>query len=148
MRNRIILFLTTIVSLAYAGSRPAYIDCTSKSKRTTINLTVQDISMLSYAKLKVDLDSLVLYEPSEHWVIFSKEDSVLTINARYKKSNPNKQTYYFELWALPNTFNYVTNERHLLEGRFAAKVNFSEPRKGKGLLTPTIQVGCKIKYSI
>ena len=148
MKNRIILFLTSIVSFAYAGSGPAYIDCTSKSKRTTINLIVQDISMLSYAKLKIDLDSIVFYEPSEDWVIFSQEDSVLTINARSKKSSPNKQTYYFELWALPNTFNYVTNDRNLLEGRFAAKVNFSEPRKGKGLLTPTIQVGCKIKYSI
>ena len=148
MKKTITLLFSIITGITIAGSGPAYIDCQSKSKRTQINLTLNDLYSLAYSKLKIDNDSLVLYEPDNHWVIFSKNDSVLTINATYKVKVQNSQEAYMEFWALPNSFNYKVNERHHLEGTFNAKIKFTDPRKGKNNWTPTIQLGCKVKYSI
>lgn len=144
----ILLVITSFQSL---GSGTAYLICKSESGRTLFNAELQDIDgILENAVLEIDGVKLNFNEEDISQIILDSKNGVFTISTenKYNEQKSGNKINYLKFWAIPKTFEIITNNESEQIYRFKEKVQASEPRKNKDLQTPIIELNCELKYKI
>ena len=153
MRKLIIclIVLFGITSFKSVGSSTAYLNCKSESGRTLFKAEIQDIDGgLENAELTIDGVKLNFTEDENANVIFDSKNGVYTLFIESKsqlKKDFNKYKY-LKFWAIPKTFKIITENNSEGKYEFKARLYSTEPRKGKGISTPEIELNCELKYKI
>ena len=146
----LIIFLG-ITSFKSVGSATAYLNCKSESGRTLFKAEIQDIDGgLENAILTIDGVKLnFTYEENAN-VIFDSKNGVYTLFI--ESNNQSRKDFskykFLKLWAIPKTFKTIIENNSEGKYEFKAKMYSTEPRKGKDLQTPEIEMNCELKYKI
>jgi hypothetical protein len=131
------------------GEPVATLTCKSESGRTQFTAELPSASYLENAELNVDGFKLTFGTNDESYIIFDQVNKVLTI---YLESN-DKSGKFLRFWALPASFKTLSNEKgpgtqfHSVY-EFKAKLEATDPRKGKEINTPTIDLNCRLDYKL
>jgi hypothetical protein len=147
-------FLFAIVTLILfssfnIGEPVATLTCKSESGRTQFNAVLPGASYLESAELSVDGSKYTFGRNDKSYIIFDHLSKVLTV---YLESNDNNEKF-LRFWAIPASFKTVSNEKgpgtqfHSVY-EFKAKLEATDPRKGKELNTPTIELSCTLDYQL
>ncbi|WP_264510571.1 hypothetical protein [Flavobacterium sp. N1719] len=150
--KRILFCLIIIISLTSfktIGSATAYLICQSESGRTKFKAEIQDIEGgLEKAELTIDGIKLIFTGEENSNVIFDSKNGVYTIAIESKPSKDFSKYKFLKFWAIPKTFKTIIENN--VEGKyeFKAILYSTEPRKGKDLQTPKIELNCKLEYKI
>ncbi len=151
MKKLIFYFILILgfTSFKPTGSATAYLTCKSESGRTSFKAEIQDIDGgLENAELTIDGVKLNFTGEENSSVIFDSKIGVYTISIE-SKPNKNFSNYKFlKFWAIPKTFKTIVENNEEGNYEFKAKLYSKEPRKGKELQTPEIEVNCILKYKI
>jgi len=142
-----VLFLFILLtSFRPVGSNTAYLDCKSYSGRTSFTAEIQDIDgLLEKAELKVDGVSLTFSDEDTSSVVCDPANGVYTV---ILESNRASNHRFLKFWAIPKSFKILSESREDARYEFRAKVQATEPRKNKDLLTPVIELNCTLTYKI
>lgn len=141
-----LLFLLINVQ-SNAGSGTAILICKSESGRTTFTAHLQDIvGLLEGAEFTIDESTIKFKQSDNVFTIFDPKNGVLTLYL-IGKSDPQKQTF-LKFFAIPLTFKIIKNESTHQVYEFKAKIQGTEPRKGKGINSPEIELSCRLEYQI
>lgn len=146
----LIVFLG-ITSFKSVGSATAYLNCKSKSGRTLFKAEIQDIDGgLENAILTIDGLKLNFTDKENANVIFDSKNGVYTlfIESNSQSRKDFSKYKFLKLWAIPKTFKTITENNSEGKYEFKAKMYSTEPRKGKSLQTPEIEMNCELKYKI
>lgn len=149
MRLLIFCFVSlTILGSFTIGEPVAELTCKSKSGRTIFNAVLPQLTYHESAHFEVDGAKIDFEINDKSCVIFDKEAKVLTIYIRSKNDSR-----FVKFWAIPSTFKTVSAEKGTgTEFRdvykFRGKIVASEPRQGKGNLTPETELECELEYSL
>jgi len=146
----LIVFLG-ITSFKSVGSATAYLNCKSESGRTLFKAEIQDIDGgLEIAILTIDGVKLNFTDEENANVIFDSKNHVYSLHIESNsQSRKDFSKYKFlKLWAIPKTFKTIIENNSERKYEFKAKMYSTEPRKGKNLQTPEIEMNCELKYKI
>ena len=145
--RKIILYIVIffgITSFRTVGSSTAYLKCKSESGRTIFNAEIQDIDGgLEKAELIVDGVKLNFDNDDDAKVILDSKNGIYTIFIESKSKSK-----FLKFWAIPKTFKTVIENSSESKYDFKAKIYSTEPRKGKDLQTPEIELNCSLNYKI
>lgn len=151
IHNILFLLIAPLLSLPpNAGSGTAYLQCKSASGKTVFYAELQDIDgLVEKAQLTIE-GKRVNYKTDEGHTIFDRKSGVLTFYLKDKPDAQLKVHKFLKFWSIPSTFKIIKNTDSHQEYEFKAKIQGSEPRKGKGkyLITPVITLNCKLVYKI
>jgi hypothetical protein len=151
MKKRVLFLIVFlgITSFKSVGSATAYLNCVSESGRTAFKAEIQDIDGgLEKAELTIDGVKLNFTEEDNSNIIFDSKNGVFTIAI---ESNPSKgfsKYRFLKFWAIPKSFKTIIENNTEGKYEFRAKMYSTEPRKGKDLQTPEIEMNCELKYKI
>ncbi|WP_447642808.1 MULTISPECIES: hypothetical protein [Chitinophagaceae] len=148
----ILLYLIIIIGLTSfkpAGSGTAYLTCRSESGRTLFNAEIQDIDgTIEKAELTVDGTKLNFDDAENTSIIFDSKNGVYTIAIENASDKDFSKHKFLKFWAIPKTFKIITETDTEVKYEFKAKLYSTEPRQGKSLQTPVIEVNCILEYKI
>lgn len=145
------LLILTFTSFKSVGSATAYLTCKSESGRTTFTAEIQDIDGgIEKAELTIDGVKLNFTEEDNSNIVFDSKNGVYTItiesNSQLKKDF--SKFKFLKFWAIPKTFKTILENNEEAKYEFKARLFSTEPRKGKDLQTPEIELKCKLVYKI
>lgn len=142
MKNIAIIFFLLLHSLVYGGSNDALIQGMTSSKRTSVAVSVGDVTgLVRSVSLTIDGKSYT-FNPDNSTVIKDEEHGIYVLIAEAKG-------YHFKMWMVPGTEKVVSKSDNGFKSRFAAIIEATDPRKGdKWTMTPRITIGCTLDYSI
>jgi hypothetical protein len=152
LRTLLLFIALWCATRSYAGSGTAKLTCTSASGRTVFTAYLQDIEGM-FEGGELTIDGKTLRFPGEDVVgssavIWDPDHGVFTLSF----TRPGEEQYLFiRFWAIPNTFQVISNDRGSAEGAryaFEAILEATEPREGKGHATPLIRLTCNLEYRI
>ena len=150
--KKIILYLILILGLTSfktVGSATAYLTCKSESGRSEFKAEIQDIDGgLEKAELTIDGVKLNFAEDEKSNVIFDSKNGVYTIAIESKPNKDFSKYKFLKFWAIPKTFKTIIENNTEGKYEFKAKLYSTEPRKGKDIQTPVIEMNCNLKYKI
>jgi hypothetical protein len=155
IRVIVILVLTffTFTSFKTSGSGTAFLRCKSESGKTVFYAELGDITgLLEKAELSIDGSKIAFNRErgDEAFTIFDAKAGVFTlyINGDTDEKFPNSR--FVQFWAIPSSFKIISSESDSQEYEFKAKIEATEPRKGKNLAlrTRTITLNCTLEYRI
>jgi len=150
----ILLCFITIVGLtsfktSVAGSGTAYLSCKSESGRTLFNAEIQDIDgIIEKAELTVDGTKLNFNDAENTNIIFDSKNGVYTIAIESTSGKDFAEHRFLKFWAIPKTFKIIVENSTEAKYEFKARLYSTEPRQGKNLQTPVIEVSCILEYKI
>ena len=150
MKNLVLgAILILLCNPAFPGSGVAKLTCKSESGRTIFTAEIQDITgILQNAEFRVDGSSIIFEEAEETYSIFDHEHGVFTMYIKGNKNEKHPLHKYVKFWAIPSTFKIIKNTNRQQIFEFKAKIYGTEPRSGKLLLTPIIELSCRLEYEI
>lgn len=141
MKHLLSIFLLSL-QIVVAGSNDAFIKGETSSKRTSLEVSVSDITgTLNKAKLTIDGKS---YEISgdNQTVIRDKVNGVYILIVE-------NETHIFRMWMIPGSEKVTSKGENHYNSTFAAVIEATDPRKSeKWHLAPRITIGCSLKYSL
>jgi hypothetical protein len=146
-----ILLVYCVTLFKPTGSATAYLTCKSESGRTTFKAEISDIDgELQLAELTVDNVKLKFTGDDNAYVVFDRTNGVYTIFLESKPLTGSDFSKYkfLKFWAIPKTFNVTTAKDNRQVYGFKGKLYSTEPRKGKDLQTPEIELNCTLEYHI
>ena len=97
----------------------------------------------------MDGSKLTFGTDDKSYIIFDPTSKVLTIYLESRSKNGK----FLRFWAIPSSFKTISNEKgpgtqfHSVY-EFKAKLESTDPRKGKELNTPTIELNCNLDYQL
>lgn len=145
------LFVVACSQPARAGSADATLQCTSGSGRSAFSAVLQDIDgILQRASATVDGESIAFDQADRGAVVFDALHGVFTISTEGEATAQFPNGRFLRFYALPKSFK---TDGKTPDGKnvwsFRALFWSTEPRKTKDLLlTPKIEVSCKLVYGI
>jgi hypothetical protein len=145
------LLLFALCTLANAGSADATLECRSASGRSMFSAVLQDIEGgLQQATATVDGESISFGQSDHCAVVFDAAHGIFTISIEGQATSRFPNGRFLRFYALPKSFRAAEKTP---DGKnvwsFTAVVRCTEPRKTKEeLLTPDIEVTCKLIYGI
>lgn len=145
----ILLFILSSISFKPVQSATAYLKCTSESGRTTFTAEIGDIDgVLEKAELTIDNVKLKFNDNDRSYVIFDGPNGVYTIFIESDPSHGADFTKYkfLKFRGIPKTFNAKIDKPGEKYYQFKGKLNATELRKGKDLITPEIELNCTLEY--
>lgn len=144
-----ILFAFFGFAFDFTGSSTAYLTCKSESGRTVFNASLQDITgLLESAELSVDGKKLQFNDEDEVYTIFDAQKAVFTIYITGKATEDFPNGRFVQFWALPESFTIIKSATDHQIYEFNARIEATEPRKGRNLRIPLIELKCKLEYKI
>lgn len=152
--KKIIVCLLVIVGLTSfrpVGSATAFLTAKSESGRTVFTAEIKDIDDgLEKAALTIDGVTLNFDDGDNSALIFDAKNGVYTLSIESKSQLQNDFAKYkfLKFWAIPKTFKTIIETSEEGKYEFKAKLYATEPRKGKDLQTPVIEVNCNLQYKI
>jgi hypothetical protein len=145
----VLLFAFAFVSFRPIGSGTAHLTCKSESGRTVFKAELKDITgLLEKAELVVDDKKLSFDSQDEVYTIFDAEKKVFTVYITGESTNEYQNGRFIEFWALPETFKIIKSDRADQRYEFKARIEGTEPRKGKALRIPRVELNCVLVYKI
>jgi hypothetical protein len=145
------LLALTWSHVASAGSADATLECKSGSGRSALSAILQDIDGgLQRATATVDGESITFEQSDRSAVVFDAAHGVFTISIEGAPTPRFPNGRFLRFYALPKSFRGADKTP---DGKgtwsFTAIFRCTEPRKSKEqLLTPDIEVVCKLVYGI
>lgn len=152
--KKLIFYLILILGLTSfkpIGSATAYLTCKSESGRTSFKAEIQDIDGgIEKAELTIDGVKLNFTEDENSNIVFDSKNGVYTIviESKSKLKKDFSKLKFLKFWAIPKTFKTIIENNEEGKYEFKAKLYSTEPRKGKDLQTPEIEVNCNLVYKI
>ncbi len=144
-----LIIMISLTSFKTVGSATAYLTCKSESGRTSFTAEIQDIDGgLEKAELTIDGVKLKFNGEENSNVIFDSRNGVYTIAIESKPDKDYSKHKFLKFWAIPKTFKTLVENNEEGKYEFKAKLYSTEPRKGKDLQTPEIELNCKLEYKI
>jgi hypothetical protein len=144
-----LLIILGLTSFKTVGSATAYLTCKSESGRTLFKAEIQDIDGgLEKAELIIDGVKLNFTDEDNANVIFDSKNGVYTIVIESKSNKDFSKYKFLKFWAIPKTFKTIIENSTEGKYEFKARLYSTEPRKGKDLQTPEIEVNCNLVYKI
>jgi hypothetical protein len=141
--------VVTCTSFSLPGSNTAYLKCVSESGRTIFNAELQDIiGIVEKAEFTVDKKSLTFGYDDEAYTIFDPKAGVFTLYINGKPNNDYPNHRFIKFYAIPSSFKIISNSNTQQKYQFRAKINGTEPRKNKDLITPEVELVCTLEYEI
>lgn len=145
------LLILTFTSFKSVGSATAYLTCKSESGRTTFTAEIQDIDGgIEKAELTIDGVKLNFTEEDNSNIVFDSKNGVytITIESKSQLKKDFSKFKFLKFWAIPKTFKTILENNEEAKYEFKARLFSTEPRKGKDLQTPEIELKCKLEYKI
>ncbi|MDK2773224.1 MAG: hypothetical protein KYX68_13525 [Flavobacterium sp.] len=145
------LLILTFTSFKSVGSATAYLTCKSESGRTTFTAEIQDIDGgIEKAELTIDGVKLNFTEEDNSNIVFDSKNGVytITIESKSQLKKDFSKFKFLKFWAIPKTFKTILENNEEAKYEFKARLFSTEPRKGKDLQTPEIELKCKLEYEI
>lgn len=143
------LFIALSAFTFLPGSGTAVLTCESESGRTRFTAYLQDITgLLERAEFAIDGSTMKFTEDEEVYTVFDPEHGVFTLYLKGKTDKTYQNHKYLQFWAIPATFKTVKNERSHHVYEFKAIIYGTEPRPGKEMHCPEIELNCRLEYSI
>lgn len=145
------LLILTFTSFKSVGSATAYLTCKSESGRTTFKAEIQDIDGgIEKAELTIDGVKLNFTEEDNSNIVFDSKNGVytITIESKSQLKKDFSKFKFLKFWAIPKTFKTILENNEEAKYEFKARLFSTEPRKGKDLQTPEIELKCKLEYKI
>lgn len=134
---------------AIAGSGTAILTCESESGRTKFVAYLQDIAgLLEGADFTIDHSTITFTDSETVYTIFDPEHGVFTLYIEGKTDLTYPNHKYVQFWAIPSTFKTVKNSSGHQIYEFKARIYGTEPRPGKEMHCPEIELNCKLEYKI
>ena len=144
-----LILILGLTSFKPIGSATAYLTCKSESGRTIFKAEIQDIDGgLEKAELTIDGVKLKFTGEENSNVIFDSKNGVYTIAIESKPNKDFSNNKFLKFWAIPKTFKTIVENNEEGKYEFKAKLYSTEPRKGKELQTPEIELNCNLEYKI
>ena len=151
------LFISLIILAFFSsfrfGEPSATLTCKSASGRTIFKAELAGTNSVEKAELKIDDSNLTFTQNDKSYIIFDPANKVFTIYLESKTSGNNDQIFFLRFWAIPDSFNPVSSKKgsgtqfqNVYE--FKAKLESTEPRKGKEFNTPVIELICNLDYEL
>ena len=147
----ICILIISIFSSFKTGEGTAILTCKSESRRSLFNAVLDEAVFLRTAELTIDNSTMSFSATDEGHIIFDADDKVFTMYL--ESTTPDKKTKFLRLWAIPSSFKKIFSEdgpgsqfHHIYE--FRARLESTEPRKGKEYNTPTIELVCTLDYQL
>jgi hypothetical protein len=147
------VFFFSVICLSFltsftVGEPVADLKCKSASGRTLFEAVLPSLSYNESALFVVDGVKLEFTREDQAHVIFDDGAKVLTVYLNSKDGNR-----FLKFWAVPSTFKQVSAEKSGGSSfrnvySFKAKLIASEPRRGKGNVTPEIELDCILEYEL
>lgn len=150
-RNLSLLALLVLVATSFRppGSATAHLSGKSESGKTRFAAEIQDIDgLLAKAELTVENNKLLFTDEDNVFVIFDPGKKVLTLYFEGKANSQFPNGRFLRVWALPESFKTITHNSENQEYEFRARIEGTEPRKGKGLQIPQVELICRLSYEI
>ncbi len=132
-----------------AGSGTAHLTCRSESGRTLFKADIQDIDgIVEKAELTIDGVKLDFSDLEKSSIIFDSKNGVYTIAIESSPDGDFSEQKFLKFWAIPRTFKTIKENNTGVKYVFKAKLYSTEPREGKNLQTPVIELDCILEYEI
>ena len=145
------LVILILTSFKTVGSATAYLTCKSESGRTMFNAEIQDIDGgIEKAELTIDGVKLNFTEDENSNIVFDSKNGVYTIviESKSQLKKDFSKFKFLKFWAIPKTFKTIIDNNNEGKYEFKARLYSTEPRKGKELQTPEIEMNCNLSYKI
>ncbi|POS00537.1 hypothetical protein Q361_1712 [Flavobacterium croceum DSM 17960] len=145
------LLILALTSFKSVGSATAHLTCKSESGRTTFKAEIQDIDEgIEKAELTIDGVKLNFTEDESSNIVFDSKNGVYTIviESKSQLQKDFSKFKFLKFWAIPKTFKTIIENNTEGKYEFKARLYSTEPRKGKDLQTPEIEMNCNLEYKI
>lgn len=129
--------------MANAGSNEAILRGKSASGRTTFEAKLQDIYSFNEATYTVDGMSASFGTDLCSSINFSAKYGIFTLNLYVSDGEG-----WMQLYAIPSTFEIITNTNGKQHYKFKAIFKGKDPRPDKEYNTPEIELDCELIYEI
>ena len=142
MKHLILIISLLASSLSFAGSADALIKGITASKRTSVEVSVGDISgLIRHVKLEIDGKSYTI-KSGKDTVIRDEKNGVYVLIIE-------NENHLFRMWMIPGSEKVISKTSGSYRSTFAAVIEATDPRgSDKWKFTPRITIGCSLDYSI
>jgi hypothetical protein len=149
MKTLFVFLLSLLLSPnnVLVGSGTAFMKCKCESGRTVFTAELQDIDgLLEKAELSIDGSKLQFSSKDNATIVFDPTCGVFTIHLVGKESKDFPNGRFLKFWVIPKTFKVIKIDGSLEKYEFKARIEATEPRKGKELQIPRVEVFCSLEY--